>query len=205
MQPAGERNRGDHVNRSRRPTPLNAKRTRRAGQSVVEFALVAPLMVFIMLAVVDFARVYTTMLTVESAAREAADYGTFGSQRWNPTLYNLTPDGTEAQMERRACTAARNLPDYAGPDDNCANPVFSYELSGDRGATWIASPTLADVTALGCDDELREPPCWVKVNLHYDFHLISPIHIDFFGIGLGLPNTVPFDRQSIFPMTDLHL
>ncbi len=53
------------------------------GQSVVEFALVLPILVFLMLAVVDFSRIFTTMLSIESAAREAADFGTFGSQKWN--------------------------------------------------------------------------------------------------------------------------
>ena len=176
-----------------------------AGQSVVEFALIAPLMVLITLAIVDMARIYTTMLAVESAAREAADYGTFGSQRWDPTLFEITPDGTVAQMERRACVAARTLTDYAGPDDDCTNPSFTYAISGDRGASWTSTPTAADLTTLACDDEVREPPCWVRVTLHYDFHLIAPVNMTFFGVTLGLPNTLAFDRTSTFPVTDLEL
>jgi hypothetical protein len=172
---------------------------------VVEFALIAPLMIVILLAIVDMARIYTTMLTVESAAREAADYGTFGSQRWNPTLYSVTPNGTEAQMKRRACVAASTLPDYAGPDDSCTNPGFVYALSGDKGITWTSSPTVGDVTALGCDDPVRPTPCWVRVTLHYDFHLIAPLHLDVLGVSLGLPSTLAFDRTSIFPVTDLNL
>ena len=39
----------------------------------------------------------------------------------------------------------------------------------------------------------------------YDFHLIAPFHMDFFGVSLGLPNTLSFERSSIFPMTDLEL
>ena len=50
--------------------------------------------------------------------------------------YDALPDGTEAKMERRACAAASDLPDYDGPDDACTNPAFSYALSADRGATW---------------------------------------------------------------------
>jgi hypothetical protein len=177
-----------------------ARRSRQSGQSVVEFALIAPLMLIIMLAIIDFARIYTTMMTVESAAREAADYGTFGSLRWDPGLYNIATTGTEAQMQRRACVASRNLPDYAGPDDSCTNPTFSYLLSGDKGATWVPYSS-----ALSCDDKVRNPPCWLKVTLHYDFHLIAPLNISVFGTSFGLPSTIGFDRVSIFPVTDLEM
>jgi len=102
---------------------------------VVEFALVLPILVFLMLAVVDFARIFTTMLTVESAAREAADFGTFGSQKWNDTIVQVPVDGTEAKMYFRACVASSDLPDYAGPDERCGNPSVSYGLSVDPGVT----------------------------------------------------------------------
>jgi hypothetical protein len=186
---------------SRRP----ADRGRRAvasGQSVVEFALIVPILIILVLAVVDMARIYTTMINVESAAREAADYGTFGSQKWNPALYGLVPGGTVAEMQHRACVASSKLPDYQGPDDSCTNPSFSYELSGDLGATWHTSP--ADVSP-GCDDGSREPPCWLRVTLHYDFHLIAPLNFTISGVTYGLPSTIAIDRASVFPMTDLSL
>lgn len=171
------------------------------GQSVVEFALIAPIMVVIVMAVLDLGRIYTTMLSVESAAREAADFGTFGSQKWNSAVYAAAPpDGTEAKMERRACVASSTLPDYVGPDDNCTNPTFSYALSGDRGATW--GPYDA---GLGCDNPTREPPCWLKVKLEYEFRLLVPFNLEMFGTAHGVPNTMSFERTSIFPMTDLNL
>jgi len=159
-------------------------------------------MVIMMLAVIDFARVYTTMVNVESAAREAADYGTFGSQKWNIALYAVPDIGTEAQMLHRACVAASKLPDYVGSpgDTSCTNPSFSYELSGDRGVTWQPY----DV-ALGCDDEVREPPCWLKVTLDYQFRVLVPLNIELFGSTYGVPSTVTIERSSIFPMTDLSL
>lgn len=167
---------------------------------MVEFAIVAPIMIVLVVAIVDFARIYTTMLTVESAAREAADFGTFGSQKWNAAVYSVVPDGTVAKMVRRACVASSNLPDYVGPDDRCTNPAFSYQLSGDLGTTW--GPYDA---ALACDDPTREPPCWLKVTLQYDFRLIAPFNFEILGASYGLPSTVRFERTSIFPMTDLEL
>jgi TadE-like protein. len=166
----------------------------------VELALIAPIMLVIALAIIDLARIYTTMLTVESAAREAADFGTFGSQKWNDAAVAVVPDGTEAKMKRRACVASSALPDYVGPDDACTNPTFSYQLSGDRGANWAPyDPVLA------CDDSTREPPCWLKVTLQYNFRLLVPFNFEFLGTSYGVPNTLTFERSSIFPMTDLDI
>jgi hypothetical protein len=178
----------------------SARTKHERGQSVVEFALVLPLMIFLMLAIIDFSRIYTTPLTVESAAREAADFGTFGSQKWNDAVYSLPVDGTEAKMRLRACTAMSELPDYVGPDDSCSNPTLTYELSGDKGATWGPYST-----ALACDDAAREPPCWLKVTLSYDFHIITPVNIQFLDKSLGLPSTLTLVRSSTFAMTDLSL
>jgi hypothetical protein len=177
-----------------------ARKKHERGQSVVEFALVLPLMIFLMLAIIDFSRIYTTTLTVESAAREAADFGTFGSQKWNDAVYSLPADGTEAKMRLRACTAMKELPDYVGPDDSCTNPTLTYQLSGDKGATWGAYST-----ALACDDAAREPPCWLKVTISYDFHIITPVNIQFLDKSLGLPSTLTLVRSSTFAMTDLSL
>ncbi len=176
------------------------RRRRERGQSVVEFALVLPIMIFMMVAIIDVARIFTTMLSVESAAREAADFGTFGSQKWNDAVVQMPVDGTEAKMVHRACVAASDLPDYVGPDEGCTNPAFSYELSLDKGATWVPY-----TPGLGCDDPTRTPPCWLKVTLSYDFHVFLPLNVEAFGVTLGLPSTMTFDRSSIFPMTDLAL
>jgi TadE-like protein len=186
--------------RFRRSGTPRLRRRAGAGQSVVEFALLAPIMIVLVVAVVDLARVYTTTINIESAAREAADYGTFGSGKWDPAVYNVTPDGTLAKMKLRACVASSKLPDYVGPDDSCANPSFDCQLSGDLGASWAACDG-----SLGCDDEVREPPCWVKVTLTYDFHLLAPMNFQIGGATYGIPSTITIQRESIFPMTDLSL
>jgi Flp pilus assembly protein TadG len=170
------------------------RRARDQGQSVVEFALVLPVLVMLLVGVLDLARIWTTMLSVESAAREAADFGTFGAQKW------IDPDQTAADMEERACTAASNLPDYQGPDTACTNPRFQYELSTDRGATWMPHNP-----GLTCDDPTREPPCMVRVTLEYDFKLLIPLRIEAMGTAFGLPEFITFERSSVFQMTDMEV
>jgi hypothetical protein len=103
-------------------------------------------------------------------------------------------------MERRACVAASDLPDYVGDDPSlavvkCTNPSFSYcIISSTGGPCEPFDPTGAQ----GCEDPLRAPPCQVKVTLAYDFHLFTPLQI-------GLPPTLSFERDSTFAMTDIDL
>ena len=161
-------------------------------------------MVILMVAILDLARVYTTMLSVESAAREAADYGTtLGAGKWQtgPPM-----DGTVAEMQRRACVAASNLPDYEDPDDDpatgCTNPSFAYCMTMSSGGT-CTYPVDPTAQTPPCDDPLRDPPCTVTVTLTHDFQLLAPLSFDFFGVQLGLPTTLTFDRDSTFAMTDI--
>jgi hypothetical protein len=173
------------------------------GQSIVEFALVLPLMLIILLGIVDLARIYTTMLSVESAAREAADYGTsLGAGKWQT---GAPLDATVAEMDRRACVAASDLPDYADSDGDptnggCTNPTFSYCVSTSVGGT--CGPVDPGAS---CDDPLRDPPCIVTVTLGYDFHLLAPLNFTFMGVQYGIPSTLSFTRDSSFAMTDIDL
>ena len=68
-----------------------------AGQSVVEFALVFPLMLLLVVAVADFGRLYVSAIAVEDAAREAADFGAFTTTNW------ATVNGTYNEIGRASC------------------------------------------------------------------------------------------------------
>ena len=170
------------------------------GQSVVEFSLIAPIMIILIFAILDLARIYTTMMSVESAAREAADFGTtLGAERWSAT----NTAATVAEMKRRACIAASDLPDYAGVDadnngvdEDCTNPTFDWCLTKASGGPCTQDPVT-------CEDPLRDPPCTVTVRMGHVFHLFVPFRINFFGVDLGLPVTLSFDRDSTFAMTDI--
>jgi hypothetical protein len=160
-------------------------------------------MLVMLLGIVDLARIYTTMMSVESAAREAADYGTtLGAGKWQA---GTAMDLTVAEMQRRACVASSNLPDYSDPDNdpatgNCTNPSFSYCIT-----TSIGGPCAPYDAAAACDDPLRAPPCAVTVTLTEDFHLIAPLNFEFMGVEYGFPSTLTFQRDSTFAMTDIDL
>jgi hypothetical protein len=177
------------------------------GQSVVEFALVLPLMVLVLLAVIDFARIYTTMMSVESAAREAADFGTtLGAQHWQA---GAPTNATVQEMRKRACVAASDLPDYADPESpndpaagNCTNPGVS---DPDWYCMTVPETGICGPPDPSCADPLRPEPCTVTVTLSYEFHLLAPFNIQFFDRQIGLPSTLTFTRDSTYAMTDIDL
>lgn len=93
-------------------------RSRRRGQSMVEFALILPLMLGFLVIAADFGRAYTAYLTISSAAREGATYASRSSanaadddeieervldevgpsqQIWGEPLGVDVDDGTDAQ------------------------------------------------------------------------------------------------------------
>ncbi len=111
------------------------RRSGEHGQSLVEFAAVFPLLLIILLGIIDFSRVFTAMLTIEAAAREATDYGTQYPWYWrgDPGDPATNAGKTVSGMRNRACTAAKHLTDYVGPDANCTNPTFAYTLDPPAG------------------------------------------------------------------------
>jgi hypothetical protein len=173
------------------------RRDRSAGQSVVEFALVVPILLFMLIAIADFGRFYTSAVAIESAAREAADFGAFDRAHWDPG--NITTF-TLPEMERRACVAAAgsHLQDYASSDPTnatCTNPSMSCTLEWSGGSASCAT-SAGMVGSTACySDPMPDPACVVHVRLDFDFHTI---------LGIGpLPSTVHLVRDSRFRVSQL--
>jgi Flp pilus assembly protein TadG len=183
------------VDKPTRPTetgtaPAPRRRRRQRGQSVTEFALVLPILLALMLGVIDFARLFNTMISVEAAAREAADYSTLYPWQWDPAGSPSNIDKTVAGMRARACAAVKHLPEFQGSDDNCTNPNFSYVID--------AAP--AGVNANQCHTVPRlSTPCNITVTLTYTFDMVTPVSI------IGLPNSLTFQRSSTFAISDFEI
>lgn len=194
---------------------LGPSGTRRsaAGQSFVEFVLVLPILIVLVVTLGDFGRVYASGIAVEDAAREAADYTAFDDVAPNPSHFNTTDpnavdakDFTRAEALRRACAAVSALPDFSAISALCANPVAAncpatpggfcqLVVEDTRGQQpWVSTCQInAAQTDVTCG--------WtVHVTITYDFHtFISYLPLSW----ASIPTTVHFVRESRYAVSAL--
>lgn len=74
--------------------PERVNRGSEAGQSVVEFALVLPILLLVLLGIIDFGRVLSTGYVVSHAARDAARYASVGAS--DPTISQVVASETSS-------------------------------------------------------------------------------------------------------------
>jgi hypothetical protein len=156
-------------------------------------------MLLLVLAIADFGRVYEAMVAIESATREAADYGAFNSSYWDASVGN--PATTTAEMQRRACTAAAgsHVEGYGEPGGTlnhsaCSNPTFTCTIKPPV-ASGEASQACASYGGTYCSTSTSDPPCTVDVTLTFNFQAFLSVP--------PLPTSVSIQRQSNFRVSDL--
>jgi Flp pilus assembly protein TadG len=170
------------------------------GQALVEFALVIPLILFLVLAVGDFGRIYTSLVAVEAAAREAADLGAFNPGNWNTDLSSTNPGQAVVKLQQLACSSAASshLEGYAEPPGTvnhatCTNPTLTCTL--ERQGQVAADCATYSVGAGGCGDTATDPPCVVHVQLAYQFDTLIRAPV--------LPTTITFTRDARYAVSSL--
>lgn len=105
-------------------------RRRSGGQSVAEFALLLPVMLAFLGLTIDFARVFQTWITLESATRDAAEYA---------ATTGTDSDDALTKAKKTICLQAQNIPGFqksglSSPNDvqQCLKPtvtVTAFSLS----------------------------------------------------------------------------
>ena len=132
--------------------------TSRRGQSLVEFALVLPMPLVLLLGIADFGRVFAAGITLEAAARNAAEAAAQEYvQRQRADAGPLTAadyDAIRAVAHRVACEEAAVLPNRTGGPVLCTMPVSAvcvHDLdvgdASDCGEASAVAP--ADCTMFG--------------------------------------------------------
>ena len=187
----------------RTPTPAVSPR----GQSLVEFALILPLLMIMLLGVADFGRVFSAGITVEAAARNAAEAGAIERLRNPPDLSDSTTwdayyDALHQKVARVVCSESRLLPNatFVVADQTCPTmPVIRVCVHDDidpkcgEPITGFANPIPASCTHI-------DPPPWnnasggatgshaVEVRVCYRFTTLFNLHLALpmsTGINLG--------------------
>jgi Flp pilus assembly protein TadG len=114
------------------------------GQSLVEYALTLPVLVFALLGASDLARAYALELAVQNGARAGAE----------AAAIDTTP--TESETIARAKDEMDRTPGMSS-----SQATVTVLMKGSGGADCIDPPT-----ALA--------PCWVTVRVRYTFNTITP-------------------------------
>ena len=123
-----------------RPSPRDSR-----GQSMVEFALVFPVLLFLMLVAIDFGRIYLGWVNLQQMVRIAANDAADNATAWQ------LPD-TTAKQEKRDKYQARIMRDAEQINCELPNP--------------IPDPVIASGTELGAH---------VTVGIDCEFSVVTPI------------------------------
>ncbi len=157
--------RPDVVSRSRGGNPLRRRPRwlRGRGQSLVEFALVLPVFMLLLLIAVDFGRIFFTNVQLNNAVREAANYGA------------TNPLDTAGMLAR--ANSERNSQSQGGQQDVLTYPAnLSTECAAPDGTT-IACAASPGGTGAGNT---------LTVTLTVPFHFFTPFIEGFFNNDLHI-------------------
>jgi PKD repeat protein len=148
------------------------RRERSRGQSLVEFALVLPILLFLTLTALDFGRVYLGYINLQNMARIAANFAAN-----NPSAWDATPD---AKIQLKYTNQI--LADAAAT--NCTLPVDG------SGKTVVPTPTFSDMNGNGMTD----PGDTAQVQIACTFGVITP------GVANVVGGSVQVAAASSFPV-----
>ena len=157
------------------------------GQALVEFALVLPLMLLLLLLAVDFGRLFTTYIAVNNAAREGAFYAAehAADTPFDGTAYNAGVEATASQEV--------NVQAQGGEGTLTVTPPVCFPAGG--GAPIACNVAASQTSGIGNH---------VQVSVSQPFTLLTPFVGELFGgqIDLSAQATAPVldaDAVTVLP------
>lgn len=96
------------------------------GQSLVEFALMLPLLIVILFGIIDFGRVFNAYLTINHASREAARAASIGK---DDTTIKNTAVNDAANISLTADQVGINFPTGDRSSGNDAKITITYPIT----------------------------------------------------------------------------
>jgi TadE-like protein len=197
-----------------RSTASTSSATSRRGQTLVEFALVLPLLLVMLLGIADFGRVFAAGITMEATSRNAAEAASQEYLQFRRAAQPSSPstaayDAVFDRAEEVACEEAETLANLATSGGDCVMPVIGacvHDEWGDHCGTTSASPPS------GCSVMSSWPPAmadqagglpYVKVWTCYRFTtLMNLTDLDLpFGWSLSL-GEIWLQRDRAFSVAD---
>lgn len=180
--------------------PAAITKRRRRGQALAEFALVAPIVLVLLIVVSDFARLFATAISVESAARDAAEVAAQEYLRNPPptpapaSYYDGSATSIHGAAAKTVCDELGSLPN-AGSGCSGIPVVACVHDGADPGcATQYPSgvvvpagcPDLATGLPTNAQGGSSETSTWVEVRVCYRFStLLSISQIGPIGLPFG--------------------
>ena len=193
------------------------------GQSLVEFALLLPLLLVILLGVADFGRVFQAGILVNSAARAAAEAGALEylrTQEVRDTYPGPIADyfgGIHRVASEAACQEARPLSNTtytAGPPPTCSTwpavavcvhdpDIADPVCDGTASPGFSAGPPECSQMANGWStDEDSQGNDYVEVRVCYRFTTLFNLHLSLpFGAGISVGD-IYIQRSAVFTVAD---
>jgi len=130
------------------------------GTSLVEAALITPLLLFLTLSIVDFGALFYCYLSLENGVAQASRYGVTGN-----TMDDPANPGTPLSRTESIKTAMRQ----ATPTLTINDGAFSFNHMVPGGAAWVAG--------VGGPDDID------KVSVAYTWTFYNPVLWPFFNNG----------------------
>ena len=130
-------------------SPPENERRREAGQALVEFALILPVLLLLLLAAVDFARAYFTLQVVTNAAREGARIGIISGRTTSDVNNTVSARLNSGGLTASSTISATGV-DGALPGDPITVTVsYPFQtLTGSFIPGWSGTITLSQTTVM---------------------------------------------------------